>query len=255
MLEAFLHRLAEEAGKELDAETAAALVAETRGHLEESIQARLELGIEPERAEREAIQAFGEAQRTARGVAAEAARPRESKRGKVLAAAYALFIVGVVIGPDFMRLSPALYYAVYGLAWILVLAFGVLAFRSRRPAPRRVLSIGLIATLGLWGGIGTTWLHLWHHGGMGETPRWHASDRYAGEDRTSEGRERREERNAAVAAAQADPMGNFLAFGPETLAIGIVVAGIGTALDGAASGLGILAFSLRRRARGGGARA
>ena len=255
MLETFLSQLAEEAKKGLDAESAASLVEETRGHLEESIEARLELGAEPERAEREAIQAFGEARRMTREVIAEAARPRESQRGKVLAVAYALFIVGLAVGPDFMRFSVTLYHAFFCFGWLFVAVFSVLAFRSRRPGSMRIFSIGLVASLVLWGAIGTMWLHLWSHGGMGELPRWSASAWPKNRDRAPKGLPSLDEQNAAVAAAQADPLGNFLAFAPETLGIGGVAAGLGAALDGAASGLGILAFSLRRRGPGGGLRA
>ena len=59
MLEGFLERLARETGRSLPASEADALVAEARDHLEASIQARLELGDEPEAAERNAIAAFG----------------------------------------------------------------------------------------------------------------------------------------------------------------------------------------------------
>ena len=59
MLEAFLQRLADEAGKGLSASESEALVTESRAHLEDSIQARLELGQSFEEAQREAIAAFG----------------------------------------------------------------------------------------------------------------------------------------------------------------------------------------------------
>lgn len=68
----FLCRLEADLAKNLPALEAATFAAEARNHLEDSIQARLELGATPEEAEREALIAFG---KTADVV--QESRPRE----------------------------------------------------------------------------------------------------------------------------------------------------------------------------------
>ena len=68
-VDAVLQTLAQEAGKTLSVHEVEGLVAEAREHLEESIQARVELGATAEEAEREAILAFGAAERVGREAA------------------------------------------------------------------------------------------------------------------------------------------------------------------------------------------
>jgi len=74
VLDAYLQELERSARRELSESEAGALVAEAREHLAESIQSRLELGMSPEEAEREAVAVFG----TAHAIGQETRR-RESR--------------------------------------------------------------------------------------------------------------------------------------------------------------------------------
>ena len=170
MLEAYLRDLEAESGRRLSENEVVALVAEVREHLEESIQARLELGMSPEDAERESIAAFGAAPRVAEDVVQVSAAPRATAKVRLLAAAYALFIVALVAGPPVQRWSETAYHGIFVLGWLTVALFALASFRSRRPNPVRVVSTGLVAAVALWGALGATWLNLYPSGGHGVMP-------------------------------------------------------------------------------------
>ena len=95
--ETFLRQLADEAGKSLPAADVQALVAEARDHLDDSIQARLELGLTAEEAEWEAIAAFGTARRVGREVARQ--EPWVDRRFLAAVVGLVLVVLGTIHSP------------------------------------------------------------------------------------------------------------------------------------------------------------
>ena len=249
MLESYLRDLEARSGRGLPANEVSSLVAEVREHLEESIRARIELGTEPEDAEREAIAAFGAAPRVARDVVQTSRAPRMAAKVRLLAAAYALFIVALVAGPAVQRWSETAYHGIFVLGWLTVALFAFASFRSRRPAPVRIVSTGLAAAVVLWSALGATWLNLYPYDGLGMMPRWEV--RRELEASKDESAVSRDQEALAVTKAKADPLGNLLSFVPEALTVGSVAAAVGSGIDLAFGGLGALVFVLRRK-RGGG---
>ena len=144
MIERFLDQLASEAGKTRPPHEVAELVAEVREHLEDSIQARVELGRLPEDATKEALSSFGDA----RAVASAEARRRETTRNvarlRWLGAFYAALALysGVVLARFDVGI---LSFAPFGL----LLGFACASFRARRPAPVPVVVGGLLITITL----------------------------------------------------------------------------------------------------------
>lgn len=258
MLERFLRRLEDEVDKTLSPSEVEALIAETREHLNDSIQARLELGYAMDEAEREAVAAFGGARSVAQAVSRESARPGERARVRLLASAYGLFIVGLVAGPPFQRWSETLYHAIFVLGWLAVAAFAIASFRARRPAPVRIVATGLVAAAALWVAIGTTWLNFYPYGGFGMVPRWETG-RYLDQVRRTQSEHLKGLDDAdvfatqtrAVSTAIAHPLGNLLSLAPETLTVGTAAAAAGGAIDFVFGAFGALAFAARRRARKG----
>lgn len=324
MLEAYLRELEGELSRRLPQEDVRARLTEAEAHLREGVEGRLELGLDPDAAERDAVSAYGAAQTVAKAVQREALAPRDVVRLRLLGVAYALFIAGLVGGPTLMEAVRPAYYATFVLGWLAVAGFAAASFRARRPAPVQVVSTGLAAAVVLWGLLGTTWLNLYAFGGGGVVPIGEVEE-YVGKLRLSialrtEGRRAfnagwktlngaegveglregrgyripvlqrdeyyndrlvvgyvsdpkaatqawrdfrsyslyyldttRETQNlAAVPAAQADPLGNLLNPMPDLIAVSLTAAGAAGTIDLAFSGLGALAFGLRRRFRRGG---
>ena len=172
MLERYLEELAASAGRELSAIETQALVAETRAHLEDSIQARLELGLTLEEAEREAVVSFGQASKVGIEIGNGVATRRYTGKTHLLAIAYALFIAGVVVGPPLQLWSEGGYHGIFVAGYLALAAFAIASFRSRRPTPVRIALTGFLASVCLWVGIGSSWLNLYLYGGSAQIPRW-----------------------------------------------------------------------------------
>ena len=128
--ERFLDDLAAKMAKSLPPDEAAGLVAEARQHLEDSFQARVELGSSREEAEREALRAFGDARTvtsaSTRGVEASRYAARLRWLGWFYAA-LALYSVAALLRLDIGIVSLAPLGPLLGFAFA--------SFRARRPAP------------------------------------------------------------------------------------------------------------------------
>lgn len=164
---AYLSELERTLSRSLTDEDVALRIAEIDAHLQEGIEGRQELGLDREAAERDAVAAFGDAKKVANGLVREAFARRDAVRLRWLGAAFTLFVVGIVMGPPIMQWSELGYHSIFVLAWICVGAFGIAAFRARRPAPIPVLITGLGATFLLCVLTGTLWLNLGEFGGIG----------------------------------------------------------------------------------------
>ncbi len=141
-LERFLERLGEEAEKSLSVSETATLVADARAHLEDDIQARLELGATLEGAEREAIRAFGSAE-----VLGTEIKRREPKAEL----AFSFGAVGMAV--FFGTLLNVSLDAVFGSLSFLVfsgLSAAILwgSFLARRPQILTLVAL-FVATLGV----------------------------------------------------------------------------------------------------------
>jgi hypothetical protein len=165
----FLDQLDGQLKKALPKTEAEAIVEEARNHLEDSIQARLELGATAEEAETQALLAFGSSQPLVRGwsnVTAPSVAPRLYLMG-----------VGYLLAGVFILTAHLLYDRFRDPAFGFFCVFGAIAvgfvgcsFRSRRPAPGPVFATGLGGTLVLWILLGSTWMTLAPYGGMGVVP-------------------------------------------------------------------------------------
>lgn len=152
MLEAYLDRLAKEAVKGRSMREAEALLSEVREHLNDSIQARLELGSSLEEAERDAVAAFGAPQRVARSVS-EAPPNGVKARMVCLTTYWCLFVPTLVWSAFSTRSMPETLVGVICGAFVATaVGFGLASFRSGRPAPGSVLrrsTLALLAGAGL----------------------------------------------------------------------------------------------------------
>lgn len=155
MLRAYLAELESELARRLPPEDVQARLVEAEAHLRDGTEGRVELGLTPEEAEREAIEAFGLSRRVARAEPSPSAAPRL----RLLAAGYGL---GVLL---FLILFPLVQDTRWGAEatfaiWIgLGFAFAIQSFRARRPTPIPVALTGLVGTLAVWLASGT-WLNL-----------------------------------------------------------------------------------------------
>lgn len=137
--ERLLTELADEAQRSLPHVEATALVAEARDHLEDDVQARLELGATPEEAERQAVAAFGEVRAVAGTIVQRVEGRLKSARVGWLGGFYLLLMLyswAVCRHLDAGRLADAPFGALVGFAWV--------SFRIRHPAPILVVAGGLV---------------------------------------------------------------------------------------------------------------
>ncbi|GEM_PF-3565225 len=156
MLSDYLRELERELSHRLPREDVQARLAEAESHLRDGIEGRIELGMEPLAAEREAIEAFGLSRRVARATPAAGVRARVG----LLGAGYGLGVLFILFGYHFQVHYPRSTDLLF-LTWIgLGVAFAVVAFRARRPMPGRVLATGLLGSLIVWLTLGATWLDL-----------------------------------------------------------------------------------------------
>ena len=275
MLNRYLEELAASAGRELSSVETQALVAETHAHLEDSIQARLELGLTPEEAEREAIAAFGARREIIAGL--EGVRQVRFVRKRLWS----------VAGVTFVLLASTVLFSVTDWVWLAVLPFlavgigvlfiSVLGFAARRPAPIPLALSGIGSSLACWGFMSMAYLNLWSYGGVGYLPRWgaatalaEAQDHLSTPSRSWTVRDERgrvtesgwnrydpeSDRSVLVAIpeAQADPLGNALSQSGGAFSSGMMLAGVAVVFDLVGAGLGFL-WAGRRSRRDGGLRA
>lgn len=163
----FLDRLAQEAGKSLPPQEVESLVAEAREHLEDAIQARLELRMSFQEAEAEAIAAFGLSRQVV-----EASLPRSAPRLRIglFASGYALAGLYTLFSWRFMDYYPDSVEALFAAWLVLGLAFAAVAFHARRPASAPVVLTGMVGAVAFWLLMGLTWIDLKPYGGMGVLP-------------------------------------------------------------------------------------
>ena len=128
MLERYLEEFAASAGRELSTGETQALVAETRAHLEDSIQARLELGVTPEEAEREALAAFGEARRIGQEVRRR--EPLIDRRFLLVALTSVVYWAWFGYGRSFPGWA---FVPLVGTAFALHGAYLLASLKARRP--------------------------------------------------------------------------------------------------------------------------
>ena len=145
MLERYLEELAASAGRELSAFETRALVAETRAHLEDSIQARLELGLTLEQAEREAVAAFGSPRRIVRAVVV----PDLARSVRLRLRWLVLFYVALAAYSVTVLMNRDIGLASFAMISVPLVGIAYGSFRSRRPAPVAILIVGLAATFTL----------------------------------------------------------------------------------------------------------
>jgi hypothetical protein len=163
----YLQDLEKALSRSLPEEDVAARLAEIDEHLRDGIEGRIELGLDHDSAVRDALATFGGVRKVARALVREAFAQRDAARLRWLGIAYSLFIVAIVAGPPIMRLSEFGYHSLFVLAWSSVVAFGIAAFRARRPAPIPVMTVGSAATAMLCVLIGSLWVDLTAFGGTG----------------------------------------------------------------------------------------
>lgn len=153
MLERFLDELGRELVKSHAPDDVRARLIEAELHLAEGVEARLELGLSVADAQREALEAFGQPV-----ALVKAERPSVRPRLALLAIGYALFVL--MFFAAWSAVSPASVAVVVStilLLWAtLAIAFAVLAFRSRRPAPFPLLATGCVASLVVAMSLGAT---------------------------------------------------------------------------------------------------
>lgn len=141
MLEAYLRELEDEMSQRLSHEDVQARLAEIAAHLNESVAAYHELGLD----EREALEAMGEPRRLARSLAESATEMAHRRR--LLSAGLSFLGLGVAVavrdayGPGSLTALAALgaHVGLYGTA------YG--AFRARRRAPVPLAAVALVVVL------------------------------------------------------------------------------------------------------------
>ena len=164
----FLSKLADEARGNLSPEVTQALVCEVAGHLDESIQSRLELGEPPEVAEINAIAAFATPASFVHGM--ETVHETTRSHDRVLLALGSVCVFSLAFWMCFTGLT----HEVYG-AW-MCLVFGSLACVLLRSCflktPRwGTLKTLTIASIVLIGGVQPLLqVNLWEYGGIGYVP-------------------------------------------------------------------------------------
>lgn len=151
MLERFLDDLGSEASRlKLPWSEVNAVVEEARTHLEDSIQARLELDATPEAAEREAIKAFGSARRIAHEASAVRASRLQGRRLVLFTLASFLFFVAS-IGFDIVGLFA---WSLAALPLLLIVCPLTASLVVRRSWPSFALAVAVFwLSTGLFHGL------------------------------------------------------------------------------------------------------
>ena len=168
MLERYLDDLRRDLAPRLPEEDLQARLAEAESHLREGVEARVELGLSPEDAEREAVAAFGKTERIARST--PPARSSPTLRLALLSSGYGLGVAFFVLGYRLIYDHPRGIEVLFGIWIALGLAFAVVSYRARRPTFFAVLGGGLLGAFVVWLVAGATWLDLHPYGGMGVVP-------------------------------------------------------------------------------------
>lgn len=137
-----LEALAREAGKTLAPPEVRALVEEARAHLEEDIQARLEMGLDRRAAEREAIQTFGQVR-----AVAEDLKRREPRAGLafLMGAGGMALLFGTLLNVSMGMVLGALSLVVFSGLFAAIL-WG--SFHARRPQWVSVVAL-FVLTMGV----------------------------------------------------------------------------------------------------------
>lgn len=169
MLNRYLNEMRDELSRTLPRDEVAVRLQEIEAHLKEGIEARLDLGLPREEAEREAITVFGAARPLARQL-------RESVHASVAPRLYVMG-VGYLLAGAFILTAHLLYDRFRDPAFAFLCMFGTIAagfvgcsFRARRPAPGPVFATGVGGTVALWILLGSTWMPLAPYGRMGVVP-------------------------------------------------------------------------------------
>jgi hypothetical protein len=165
----FMIQLQSEAAKSLDAAAAQMLAIEVEAHLDESIQARLELGEPSEIAEINAVAGFADARRFVRQMTpVHGDRTRFDRRllitGLCFLSWVAFFDAGVMASREIAYLI--------GIGGA-ILALGAYAFRSARIGCVRWGTLAQVSAIGffLFALVHPLmWLDLWDQGAMGYVP-------------------------------------------------------------------------------------
>ena len=231
----YLFRLEAELRKTLSSDEVESMVAEAKGHLDDSIQARLELGLSLEDAEREALAAFGDARSFSRAICGPLYAASVTVRLRwmvaadlLLAACYARFDL---LSEAVPFLAPIL---LVGMA-LCGVGLATCSFRNRTAASLQILAAGLASSLFFWTFFGIAWLNLWQYGGEGYTSRWVD---YAFLDPS---------KWEPLRSAIADPVGNWTSQIGSGFGIGMGIAAIFAAIDLIAARLGTICAKFRRR--------
>ena len=171
MLNAYLRDLEREMARNVTPEDLRARLAEAEDHLREDVDARVELGMTLDQAEREAIEAFGPPM-----ALAKAESPSVRPRLALVLAGYGAGLVTFFVGSWMIR--PGIVPLIVGLLLVwsaLAIAFAVQAFRARRPRPLAIFAVGCAASFAVTLVIGTTTVF---RTGAGVLPKWRvAADR------------------------------------------------------------------------------
>lgn len=172
--EKFLDGFGQELRKSLSDSEVEALVSEARNHLEDSIQARLELGASLAEAEAQALAAFGEAHQVREEVRRREPSASVASRLYVMGTGYLVAALFILISYRLYDRFPNAGLWFFQLLVIVALGFAGCSFRARRPAPIPILATGVGGTFALWILLGSTWLTLGPYGGMGVVPPGYA---------------------------------------------------------------------------------
>lgn len=169
MFEEYLEEVRRELSRRLPEDDVQARLTEIEAHLREGIEGRLELGLDPAEAEREAIEAFGTVRR--------AATPQELE-GRVawLGLGYAIFLIYLMAGWRLVVANPVMIQVFLGGLTIAAAGFCAASYRARRPAPFKLAAVGAAATVVGTVIYGTTWLNTYAFGGMGLVPPGEADE-------------------------------------------------------------------------------
>ncbi len=243
--------------RRMPAEDVQARLAEVDAHLRDGIEGRLELGLDPESAERETIVAFGRVSELARLLIGEGLSRFRVARLRWLAAYFStVFIYVSAVAYVSESAHPLTVLGLFAAGILTCLTGGAVAsFRARRAAPIQIMASGLAASFLIWAAMGGFMLNLWAYGGMGYVGRFSAN-RLLGLERsrlaeTNKGaatiRTSDESSVEAIVKAQADPIGNLVSQAGTAFSMGMGFASFAGVIDLTFGGLGALAIRRRRK--------
>lgn len=148
------------------------LLAEANGHLQDGIAGRLELGMDAESAERDAVAAFGNVKTIARQIIERRLQRRDRARLAALSVNH-LFLYAALL--CFTVSASPLLSGFFLLATVgsLILFAGMAGF-ARRPASLKVMAVSLGASVACFAAISSVFIDVGRFSGSGLVYRWEA---------------------------------------------------------------------------------